>query len=74
MTKTLIIAYLFLIVTSCNTNEKKTKDTAHNQETTQIEVSIKRGKAVYNNMCITCHMANGKGVPRAFPPLADSDY
>jgi mono/diheme cytochrome c family protein len=25
-------------------------------------------------MCITCHLANGKGVPNAFPPLANSDY
>ena len=25
-------------------------------------------------MCITCHMANGMGVPRAFPPLKDADY
>ncbi|WP_179346141.1 c-type cytochrome [Winogradskyella ursingii] len=36
--------------------------------------SIERGKMVYDDMCITCHMANGEGVPKAFPPVADSDY
>jgi len=25
-------------------------------------------------MCITCHLTDGKGVPKAFPPLVDSDY
>jgi mono/diheme cytochrome c family protein len=24
--------------------------------------------------CVTCHMANGAGVPNAFPPLAGSEY
>ena len=38
------------------------------------EESIKRGKLVYDDMCITCHMPNGKGVTNAFPPVANSDY
>ena len=74
MIKTLRIIGLFLIVSSCNSNEKKTKDLAQNQDPTQLKVSINSGKIVYNDMCITCHMANGEGVPRAFPPLAGSDY
>ncbi len=36
--------------------------------------SIKKGKVVYENFCMTCHMANGEGIPRAFPPLAKADY
>lgn len=28
------------------------------------------GAAVYNTNCSTCHQANGKGSPGAFPPLA----
>jgi mono/diheme cytochrome c family protein len=74
MIKTLRIIGLFLILTSCNSNEKKTTNTAKHQEPSQLELSIKRGKIVYSDMCITCHMANGEGVPRAFPPLSDSDY
>ncbi len=72
--KTLRIIGLFLIITSCNPKGKRTTDTAQNQEPHQLEASIKRGEMVYSDMCITCHMANGEGVPRAFPPLADSDY
>ena len=40
----------------------------------QLTESINRGEIVYNDMCITCHLADGKGVPKVFPPLANSDY
>jgi mono/diheme cytochrome c family protein len=28
------------------------------------------GKAIFNDSCAACHQADGKGVPRMFPPLA----
>lgn len=39
-----------------------------------VETSMKRGKAVYNNVCAQCHLPNGKGVQKAFPPVAGSDW
>ncbi|UCS92920.1 cytochrome c [Echinicola marina] len=39
-----------------------------------LKASIKRGQEVYNDYCITCHMADGKGVSGTFPPLANSDF
>ncbi|WP_186756740.1 c-type cytochrome [Echinicola salinicaeni] len=39
-----------------------------------LKASIKRGQEVYKDYCITCHMADGKGVPGTFPPLANSDF
>ena len=36
--------------------------------------SVKRGEAVYNSTCVSCHQVNGAGVPGVFPPLAKSDY
>ena len=36
--------------------------------------SMERGKELYNDNCINCHMANGEGVQGVFPPLAKSDY
>ncbi|MCB4800010.1 c-type cytochrome [Neotamlana laminarinivorans] len=40
----------------------------------KLEESVKRGESIYQDFCMTCHMANGEGVKRAFPPLAKSDY
>jgi len=74
MIKPIRLILILLLITSCNSNKKKTIDTLQNQEPSQLESSIKRGKLVYDDMCITCHLADGKGVPKVFPPLADSDY
>ena len=40
----------------------------------ELEESIKRGGEIYSDFCITCHMANGEGVEKTFPPLAKSDF
>lgn len=34
------------------------------------EVDASAGEALYSQVCAACHMANGEGVPSAFPPLA----
>ncbi|WP_299062025.1 cytochrome c [uncultured Polaribacter sp.] len=41
---------------------------------TSLQQSIKRGKEIYADMCATCHLPNGQGVPKVYPPLAKSDY
>jgi len=35
---------------------------------------ITRGKTIYHSICMACHQAEGQGIPKAFPPLAKSDY
>jgi nitrite reductase (NO-forming) len=32
------------------------------------------GKAIFNQTCIACHQADGKGIANVFPPLAGSDF
>ena len=32
------------------------------------------GKKIYEEKCVVCHQADAKGLPGAFPPLAESDY
>ena len=39
-----------------------------------LKASIKRGKTVYEDFCVTCHLPTGEGVENTFPPLANSDY
>ena len=35
---------------------------------------IQFGQRVYESNCLACHQAGGVGIPRAFPPLAASDF
>ncbi|HET8754056.1 MAG TPA: cytochrome c [Salinimicrobium sp.] len=39
-----------------------------------IEASVASGAKIFNNLCATCHMASGEGVPNAFPPLNKSNW
>lgn len=32
------------------------------------------GEAIYTQRCITCHQADGAGLPGTYPPLAGSEY
>jgi mono/diheme cytochrome c family protein len=36
--------------------------------------SIARGKVVFTNVCLACHMADGGGVPNMNPPLINTTY
>jgi mono/diheme cytochrome c family protein len=42
--------------------------------TNEMAAQIARGEQIYKEKCIVCHQADGKGLPGAFPPLAQSDY
>ena len=74
MKNVIFLGWFLLLLASCNSNVKKTIVSLKKQDSTGLKASIERGKTVYNDMCVTCHLPNGKGVPKAFPPLADSDY
>lgn len=38
------------------------------------EEKLVRGGEIFKSTCLACHQADAKGVPNAFPPLANSDY
>lgn len=74
---------LILILISCKSNteennqngkEYTSSDTSPNENKTHQSESYQRGKEVYNDFCITCHLGNGKGIPGSFPPLDDSNW
>jgi len=41
---------------------------------TPLQESIIRGKEVYTDFCVQCHLATGKGNGTTFPPLDGSDW
>ncbi len=40
----------------------------------ELTESIARGKEVYSDFCMQCHLPDGKGTAKIFPPLAGSDW
>ena len=60
---TLLLLFIF---TSCNSQNKKTNS--------DLSKSIEKGALVYQDFCMSCHLPNGEGVSKVFPPLANSDY
>jgi mono/diheme cytochrome c family protein len=47
------------------------KRTVHHSS---LRATMARGKIVYNNICLACHMANGHGVPTMNPPIVNTEY
>ncbi|TGV00307.1 c-type cytochrome [Flavivirga rizhaonensis] len=43
-------------------------------QTDPLKESIQRGQEIYTDFCVSCHLPNGKGVEKVYPPLANSDY
>jgi mono/diheme cytochrome c family protein len=43
------------------------------KEKKSLQTSISAGKEIYQEFCMTCHLANGKG-SETVPPLAGSDW
>jgi mono/diheme cytochrome c family protein len=39
-----------------------------------LKASIARGQLVYRKVCLSCHMADGGGVPHMNPPLIQTSY
>ncbi|MEY8848400.1 cytochrome c [Psychroserpens sp. XS_ASV72] len=76
-----LFAFLYIVLVGCISSEKKkinNKSESHTQASKKMDPklveSIQRGSEIYSDLCVTCHLPNGKGVPNLFPPLAQSDY
>jgi nitrite reductase (NO-forming) len=39
-----------------------------------MEERIERGRTVFSTNCAACHQPDGRGIPNAFPPLAEADF
>lgn len=59
---TFVLLVLLVILVQSQTTDVKTK------------ASINRGKIVYKTYCLTCHQADGGGVPRMNPPLIRTEF
>mgnify|MGYP001337072668 FL=1 len=62
--KVFLIIYLFFIYYFFNFFQKEKT----------FEESISDGKLIYEDFCVQCHLNNGQGIEKIYPPLNNSDY
>ena len=60
----LVLAILFFAMAQTQKPKQKTADTP--------AASIERGRAIYQVECLSCHQADGGGVPHINPPLYEN--
>jgi mono/diheme cytochrome c family protein len=64
----MLASFIFLL----NAVHAQVKKQAAHQTTART--AIARGKIVFTNVCLACHMADGGGVPNMNPPLINTTY
>lgn len=74
--KILLIAGLLGCKTNSDRNDEDYVSAANSvtQVQDQQSESYKRGKEIYMDFCVTCHLQTGKGIPGTFPPLDGSNW
>jgi mono/diheme cytochrome c family protein len=67
---------LSLAVFACSGGGEKAADTSATTPaaTPATTATASAGETIYQQRCVTCHQANGAGIPGTFPPLAESEY
>lgn len=81
--KKLLFIFGLIALVACK-SDKKEKDTEEesyvipssekSSEKTPLTASIERGKKIYGELCVTCHLPTGKGIAGTYPPLDGSNW
>ncbi len=79
--KQLVILEILILVISVSILAQKGNTDYTHISNTELEIqdaklskSIARGRDIYADFCMQCHLPDGKGTPKVFPPLAGSDW
>lgn len=76
--KTFLSLLSLLLFFSCKGNQEEEDAAApvaaQTKQSPEIQESISRGAALYNNFCASCHLSSGEGIAGTFPPLKNSDW
>ncbi len=73
MNKLVVLGFLLLPFSLILKNEVKNSSSAATRHEIAYQ-SLKDGEAVYKKYCISCHQADGGGVPHMAPPLIQTKY
>ncbi|WP_121668093.1 c-type cytochrome [Mesonia aquimarina] len=72
-----VLLIFAIVALSCKENRKENYKKP-SKEISSIasteKKNFQKGKKIYANKCAQCHLANGKGIPNLYPPLASSNW
>ena len=71
---TILTIFTVILVVNTNYNTVKAEAVPLGIGQDPADAKFPEGAKIYKEKCIICHMANGEGIPGAFPPLKNSDY
>ncbi len=71
---TVLIVSISIAAQRGKPNTKYTSIEALEIQDSKLPESIARGREIYSDFCMQCHLPDGKGTPKVFPPLAGSDW
>ena len=74
MKKSIVILFLFVPVSFLFLNQSKDLAEKDFQIKSSYQKSNLPGEKVYKQYCISCHQADGGGVPNMNPPLINTTY
>lgn len=66
-----IFILFFIIIPAAGVIAQKAK---HHPATGGLKASVQKGETLYKQYCLTCHQADGYGVPNMNPPLIKTKY
>ncbi|MDT0642843.1 cytochrome c [Zunongwangia sp. F363] len=79
-----ILAIVFVVaIFACKSDNKKSENEEDNYvipssensaSKSPLQESMEHGKKVYADICVTCHLPTGKGIPGTYPPLDGSNW
>jgi len=81
--KKLILIFGLIALVACKSDKKENDSeeesyvipsSEKSSEKTPLTASVEQGKAIYSDLCVTCHLPNGKGIPGTYPPLDGSNW
>ena len=74
MNKIIVIAFLLIPFCGLFNNPDLASNNIDRKATISAQQSLKEGQAVFKKYCISCHQADGAGVPHMAPPLIKTKY
>jgi mono/diheme cytochrome c family protein len=72
--KAIVIAVLFVPIMLGLMSMKQVSLQSDHQTIEVHQKSLESGEKVYKKLCLTCHQADGSGVPNMTPPLTQTTF